>query len=61
MTRELQDRKRELYHKSKALREIDTGKLSFEKTREIHKEQDDAYKRWNFINNLENAMRRSNG
>lgn len=61
MTRELQDKKRELYEKSKILRRIAHEGYSVEKQKEIRKEQDDAYKRLKFITNLENAMRRSNG
>ena len=61
MTRELQDKKRELYEKSKILRRIAHEGYSVDKQKEIRKEQDDAYKRLQFITNLENAMRRSNG
>lgn len=61
MTRELQDKKRELYEKSKILRRIAHEGYSVDKQKEIRKEQDDAYKRLQFISNLENAIRRSNG
>ena len=61
MTREIQDRKRELYKQSKVLRKIASNGSTFKKMQEIRKEQDDAYKRLQFISNLENALRRSNG
>ena len=61
MTRELQDKKRELYEKSKILRRIAHEGYSVDKQKEIRKEQDEAYKKLQFINNLEKAMRVSNG
>lgn len=61
MTRELQDKKRELYEKSKILRRIAHEGYSVDKQKEIRKEQDEAYKKLQFISNLEKAMRRSNG
>ena len=61
MTRELQDKKRKLYEKSKILRRIAHEGYSIDKQKEIRKEQDDAYKRLQFISNLEKAMRGNNG
>lgn len=61
MTREIQDRKRELYKQAKILREIAPDASNFKKMQEIRKEQDDAYRRLQFINNLEKAMRGNNG
>lgn len=61
MNRKVEDKKRELYEKSKILRRIAHEGYSVEKQKEIRKEQDDAYKRLQFISNLENAIRRSNG
>ena len=61
MTRELQDKKRKLYEKSKILRRIAHEGYSVDKQKEIRKEQDDAYKRLQFISNLEKAMKRNNG
>ena len=61
MTREIQDRKRELYKQSKILRKIASNGSTFKKMQEIRKEQDDAYKRLQFISNLEKAMRGNNG
>ena len=61
MTRELQDKKRELYEKSKILRRIAHEGYSVDKQKEIRKEQDEAYKKLQFISNLEKAMRVSNG
>lgn len=61
MTRELQDKKRELYEKSKILRRIAHEGYSVDKQKEIRKEQDEAYKKLQFINNLEKAMRVNNG
>lgn len=61
MTREVQDRKRELYKQTKVLREIATNAKSFDKQKEIRQQQDDAYRRLQFISNLEKAIRGNNG
>lgn len=61
MKREVQDRKRELYKQSKVLREIAIDKQPLDKQKELREQQDDAYKRLQFISNLEKAMRGNNG
>ena len=61
MKREVQDRKRELYLQTKVLREIAIDKHTIKKQKELREQQDDAYKKLQFISNLEKAMRRSNG
>ena len=40
MTREIEDRKRELYKQTKVLREIATDAHSFEKQKEIRRKRD---------------------
>lgn len=57
MKREIQDRKRELYKQSKILREIAIDKQSLKKQKELREQQDDAYRRLQFISHLEKAMR----
>lgn len=58
MTREIEDRKRELYKQTKVLREIATDAHSFEEQKEIRKQQDVAYNKLKFIKNLEKALRK---
>ncbi len=57
MKREVQDRKRQLYKQAMILREIAIDKQPLDKQKELREQQDDAYKRFQFITNLENAMR----
>lgn len=58
MKREVQDKKRELYKQFKILREIAIDEQTGNKQKEIREQQLDAYNRFNFISNLEKAMRR---
>lgn len=57
MKREIQDKKRELYKQAMILRGIAIDEQPLDKQKELREQQDDAYKRFIFINNLEKAMR----
>lgn len=57
MKREVQDKKRELYKQAMILRGIAIDEQPLDKQKELREQQDDAYKRFIFINNLEKAMR----
>ena len=57
MKREVQDKKRELYKQAMILRGIAIDEQPLDKQKELREQQDDAYKRFMFINNLEKAMR----
>ena len=61
MKREIQDKKRELYKQAMILRGIAIDEQPLDKQKELREQQDDAYKRFQFISNLEKAMRGNNG
>lgn len=56
MSKELREKQKELYLESVRLKNIDKNNLSFEKCREIHKEQTDLYNKWKFFKGLSNAI-----
>ena len=56
MSKELREKQKELYLESVRLKNIDKKNLSFEKGREIHKEQTDLYNKWKFFKGLSNAI-----
>lgn len=55
--KELFKKKTEYMKKSIFLSNIDHRNLSYQKSRLIHKEQDECYKKWLFYKNLDEAMR----
>lgn len=60
MTNKLYEIQKKALEKSIKLRELSyDDTISFEKQEEIRKQQDDAYKKYNFIKNLRSSM--SNG
>lgn len=56
MKRELRDKERKLFIKATKLRSLSKTNVSYEKSREIQKEQDEAYKMWEFYKGINNAM-----
>ena len=56
MTRELRDKQKELLIKSKRLRTLSKSNVSFEKCKALQKEQEEAYRKWEFYKGLNNAM-----
>lgn len=57
MTNKLYEIQKKALEKSIKLRELSyDDTISFEKQEEIRKQQDDAYKKYNFIKNLRSSM-----
>ena len=58
-TNKLYEYQKEQLKKSARLRELAyDDRLKFDKQEEIRKEQDEAYKKYNFIKNLRGAMKK---
>ena len=60
MSKEIEDKKKQLLDKSYRLRQVDTTGLSYNKIKEIRTEQTEAYNKLNFIKGLEKAMKGGN-
>lgn len=56
MNKALRQKKTELYRKSKALRELASATDNYKIAKKIRKEQQDAYKQWEFVKYLSEVM-----